>query len=151
MMKGWCGFAASGCGWIGEGCADSGAMEECFPHGVCFRVPLLTGLRLLLGGRSKALPWLPEPDEEVRLEAGDVLEQALEALGRSGRDAESLPPGLDAVLREYQKDGVRFLSGVTEAGFGACLADDMGLGKTLQVIAWLESLRLRGCWTGRRL
>ena len=111
-------------------------------------VPLLTGLRLLLGGRSKALPWLPEPDEEVRLEAGDVLEQALEALGRSGCDAEPLPPGLDAVLREYQKDGVRFLSGVTEAGFGACLADDMGLGKTLQVIAWLESLRLRGVLDG---
>ncbi len=111
-------------------------------------VPLLTGLRLLLGGRSKALPWLPEPDGEVRLEAGDVLEQALEALGRGGCVEVPLPDGLDAVLRGYQKEGVRFLAGVTEAGFGACLADDMGLGKTLQVIAWLSSLRLRGVLDG---
>lgn len=111
-------------------------------------VPLLTGLRLLLGGRSKALPWLPEPDDEVRLEPGDVLEKALAMLGRGGCDAEALPSGLDAVLRVYQKEGVRFLAGVTEAGFGACLADDMGLGKTLQVIAWLASLRLRGVLDG---
>lgn len=111
-------------------------------------VPLVTGLRLLLGGRSKAFPWLPEPDEDVRLEPGDVLERALEALGRGGCDAVPLPSFLNGVLRAYQKDGVRFLSGVTEAGFGACLADDMGLGKTLQVIAWLASLRLRGILDG---
>lgn len=60
-----------------------------------------------------------------------------------------LPERLAATLRPYQKDGVRFLLGVTEAGFGACLADDMGLGKTLQVIAWLAHLHATGALAER--
>ena len=40
-------------------------------------------------------------------------------------------------LRPYQKRGLVWLNGMTDLGFGVCLADDMGLGKTIQVIAWL--------------
>lgn len=46
---------------------------------------------------------------------------------RPGRD-------LQATLRPYQVDGVRWLWFMTELGLGDCLADDMGLGKTIQVI-----------------
>jgi len=45
------------------------------------------------------------------------------------------PPGLEAELRPYQREGVAWLESREARGVGACLADDMGLGKTLQVIA----------------
>ena len=41
--------------------------------------------------------------------------------------------GLRATLRHYQRQGFTWLSAVTEAGLGACLADDMGLGKSRRV------------------
>ncbi|MCB0628990.1 MAG: SNF2-related protein [Saprospiraceae bacterium] len=49
----------------------------------------------------------------------------------------SLPDGLQADLRPYQLDGVRWMAQHYHNGLGACLADDMGLGKTLQTIAIL--------------
>ena len=45
---------------------------------------------------------------------------------------------LNATLRAYQADGVRWLSFLKQIGMGALLADDMGLGKTLQAMAILE-------------
>lgn len=51
-------------------------------------------------------------------------------------------PTLHADLRAYQLDGYRWLCAMAQFGFGACLADDMGLGKTVQMIAFLEYLRL---------
>ena len=55
-----------------------------------------------------------------------------------------LPSHLEEMLRPYQKNGVHFLWNMTESGFGVCLADDMGLGKTVQILSWLELLRLQG-------
>jgi SNF2 family DNA or RNA helicase len=46
-----------------------------------------------------------------------------------------LPSTLQADLRDYQIDGVRWLARLAHWGVGACLADDMGLGKTLQALA----------------
>lgn len=48
-----------------------------------------------------------------------------------------LSSALKATLRPYQLQGVKWLVGHYQSGFGACLADDMGLGKTLQTIAFL--------------
>ena len=45
--------------------------------------------------------------------------------------------GLDAKLRDYQKEGVKWLSYLNDNNMGGCLADDMGLGKTVQTIALL--------------
>ena len=45
-----------------------------------------------------------------------------------------LPADLDAELRGYQRDGVRWLAFLRAAGLGGLLADDMGLGKTLQAL-----------------
>ena len=44
---------------------------------------------------------------------------------------------LQAELRPYQLEGVKWLVKLYHNGLGACLADDMGLGKTLQTIAVL--------------
>ncbi len=48
------------------------------------------------------------------------------------------------LLRSYQKDGVEWFSKLSKYNLGGVLADDMGLGKTLQVLAYLNSLDLRG-------
>ena len=107
-------------------------------------IPLLAGLRWLLGKHSTALPNIPPPDEDgMRAMAAPALQEALQQLCLCPQEPQ-LPANLAATLRPYQMDGVRFLLGVTEAGFGACLADDMGLGKTLQVIAWLAHLHATG-------
>lgn len=48
-----------------------------------------------------------------------------------------VPIQLKKTMREYQKNGFRWLKTLRENGFGGILADDMGLGKTLQVISLL--------------
>ncbi len=106
-------------------------------------IPLLVGLRYLLGKRSEALPDLPPEEDGMRLALSARLALSLANL-HFGQAEPQLSPQLEGILRHYQRDGVRFLLNVTEAGFGACLADDMGLGKTLQVISWLVHL----CNTG---
>lgn len=106
-------------------------------------IPLLVGLRYLLGKRKEAAPHLPPVEDGVRLALGARLALALSQL-HFGKRTPLLPPALQQTLRHYQWDGVRFLLNVTDAGFGACLADDMGLGKTLQVIAWLTHLAAEG-------
>ena len=49
-----------------------------------------------------------------------------------------LPKLKDVTLRDYQKDGVKWLKYLYDNNFGGCLADDMGLGKTLQTITLLS-------------
>ncbi len=50
---------------------------------------------------------------------------------------------LNSVLRNYQKDGVKWLKSMAKYSFGGILADDMGLGKTLQVLAFILSQKHR--------
>lgn len=54
-----------------------------------------------------------------------------------------LPPELASTLREYQRDGVSWLSFLEQSGFCGILADEMGLGKTIQTLAWLGLERAR--------
>ncbi len=53
------------------------------------------------------------------------------------------PATFHGELRPYQRDGLGWLQFLDEFRFGGCLADDMGLGKTVQVLAFLESRRLK--------
>lgn len=48
--------------------------------------------------------------------------------------------GVQAKLRNYQKEGVKWLNYLYENNMGGCLADDMGLGKTLQTITMLTKV-----------
>ncbi len=50
-----------------------------------------------------------------------------------------VPAALNDSLREYQKEGFRWLKTLASFGFGGILADDMGLGKTLEMISFLLS------------
>ncbi|MCO5248621.1 MAG: DEAD/DEAH box helicase [Chitinophagales bacterium] len=47
-----------------------------------------------------------------------------------------IPKKLKATLRDYQKEGLNWLSFLNDFNFGGILADDMGLGKTIQIIAY---------------
>ena len=49
-------------------------------------------------------------------------------------------PALNAELRNYQKQGYKWLHYLHQHRLGGCLADDMGLGKTLQAIAMLAHI-----------
>ncbi|MGE7904972.1 SNF2 helicase associated domain-containing protein [Peribacillus sp. NPDC094092] len=50
-----------------------------------------------------------------------------------------VPKDLDPILREYQKNGYKWMKILAQYGFGGILADDMGLGKTLQSITFILS------------
>ena len=52
-----------------------------------------------------------------------------------------MDPKYDAILRSYQKDGVKWLLSLYRYNLNGILADEMGLGKTLQVIVLLDSIR----------
>ena len=68
----------------------------------------------------------------------------VEEMERSQTRRRNKPRGFIAELRDYQRVGFQWLSGLMDLGFGACLADDMGLGKTIQVIALLCHRRAQG-------
>jgi SNF2 family DNA or RNA helicase len=112
------------------------------PDGVTF----IEGMRLLAGAAANG-----EAEEEgaaadwSRIVAGDWLRETLSTL-RDPQRVASLTPGADlnATLRPYQCDGVRWLWFMTRLGLGGCLADDMGLGKTIQVIDLLLHLKRQG-------
>lgn len=55
-----------------------------------------------------------------------------------------LPSTLQAELRPYQHDGVRWLANLAQWRMGACLADDMGLGKTVQGLTVLLDRAKKG-------
>lgn len=105
------------------------------PDGIDF----IAGMRLLSGAQLSAAETV---DAEVaswsRIAAGDWLREALQRL-RHPDHSHAVQPGrdLNATLRPYQAEGVRWLWFMLELGLGACLADDMGLGKTIQIIDFL--------------
>ncbi|XP_033636346.1 DNA excision repair protein ERCC-6-like 2 isoform X2 [Asterias rubens] len=58
----------------------------------------------------------------------------------SSADADTViqvPATINRYLRDYQREGVKFLYQHYKKGEGAILGDDMGLGKTVQVLAFL--------------
>ena len=131
----------------------SGATHMLLPSGVYFRLdtPELVRLRELLE-EARALGEI----EGGRVNAGSVnvtLWEELLALGVVDEQVAKwrqtltrlttarppvpvhLPVGLDATLRDYQCDGLNWLSFLWDNGLGGVLADDMGLGKTVQTLA----------------
>ncbi|HZK35588.1 MAG TPA: SNF2 helicase-associated domain-containing protein, partial [Aeromicrobium sp.] len=65
------------------------------------------------------------------------LEQLRKRLAVQDKDIvpAAQPESLAGTLRDYQLQGLRWLTQLTDLGLGGCLADDMGLGKTVMLIA----------------
>ncbi|UPG86107.1 DEAD/DEAH box helicase [Luteibacter aegosomatis] len=128
------------------------------------RVPVrLKELRDLLAPLAE---YLEKPRQQLhlpRVQAGR-LEELVQALPSGGsfeaperlrgftrrlreaaeRASDTVPEGINATLRGYQRDGLRWMNALAEAGTGGVLADDMGLGKTLQLITHLLALKDSG-------
>ena len=51
-----------------------------------------------------------------------------------------VPDEVKSILRDYQRDGVNWLSFLRKYDFGGILADEMGLGKTIQALTAIKSL-----------
>ncbi|PXV91838.1 SNF2 family DNA or RNA helicase [Lachnotalea glycerini] len=82
---------------------------------------------------------LRESNEDVEYHRDIYFKNLIKNI-KAVEDAEfEIPTSLKSILREYQKNGFRWLRTLTAYGFGGILADDMGLGKTLQIIALLLS------------
>jgi len=110
-------------------------------------ITFLEGMRMLAGTGLDTLDAESNPAtaEWSRVTAGSWLEEMLKQI-RDPAGIVGCRPGekLNAILRPYQADGVRWLWFMTQLGLGACLADDMGLGKTVQVIDLFLRLKSTG-------
>ncbi|KAF8154005.1 P-loop containing nucleoside triphosphate hydrolase protein [Crassisporium funariophilum] len=67
-------------------------------------------------------------------------QQYEKALVLDAEDGIKVPAPINTYLREYQRDGVRFLWRQYKEGRGGLLGDDMGLGKTIQIISFLSAI-----------
>ncbi|XP_035514839.1 DNA excision repair protein ERCC-6-like 2 isoform X1 [Morone saxatilis] len=75
-----------------------------------------------------------DPSLRVPLELSDV-------------DGDRVPYTINRYLRDYQRDGIRFIYNNYMRSSGCILGDDMGLGKTVQVIGFLAAvLHKTGTW-----
>ncbi|HEY2732619.1 MAG TPA: DEAD/DEAH box helicase [Polyangiales bacterium] len=87
-----------------------------------------------------ALPDLARLCEALNAPPPPSFGRLRELLGDfDGIEDAPLPSDLNAKLRDYQRDGVNWLSFLSHANLGAMLADDMGLGKTLQALCVMGS------------
>lgn len=86
---------------------------------------------------------LPEVEEMIQSKiTGEFANRTRKVLeGFNGLKKASTPAyKVNATLRPYQNEGVKWLRYLYENKLGGCLADDMGLGKTLQTIALLTTI-----------
>lgn len=98
--------------------------------------------RVQAGRLEELAQALPDPQQ---LHAPEPLRHFTQRLRDAAEQASDTPPaGLQAELRGYQREGLRWLNALADAGVGGVLADDMGLGKTLQLLAHLASLKSSG-------
>ena len=106
-------------------------------------VDFLKAMRMLSGASIGEGSDQAEASRWVRVASGEWLQQTLRSLREPGNARIDIDPEsvVQADLRHYQSDGVRWLWFANQLGLGVCLADDMGLGKTLQVIALIGLLR----------
>lgn len=92
------------------------------------------------GGRGRGSKKAKNNKGEAHLKEAQEKHQA--GLG-SSKPIFIQPPNLSkgCKLKDYQLEGVRWLTSLYENGVSGILADEMGLGKTIQVIAMIAHLR----------
>lgn len=86
---------------------------------------------------------LPEVEELIQSKVSGEFAQrtrkVFEGFNRLAKER-APQPEVNATLRPYQEEGVKWLRYLCDNKLGGCLADDMGLGKTLQTISLLSFL-----------
>ena len=91
-------------------------------------VPIIRGMQML-----------DSFDDDSAFIAEDSFRQFLEEITHPRKAKFDIPEKLEPILRDYQKQGFRWMKTLASYGFGGILADDMGLGKTLQSITYIAS------------
>ncbi len=77
-----------------------------------------------------------ESHEKVKIKDDKKWLELVHQLVDTGKiSAVEVPKGLQAELRDYQRDGLNWLQMMMRTGVHGILADDMGLGKTVQTLA----------------
>ena len=77
-----------------------------------------------------------EGSAELRWLGGERLRELGQKLNSFGGVQQVVAPqGLQATLRDYQREGLSWMQFLREYDFAGILADDMGLGKTIQALA----------------
>lgn len=85
-----------------------------------------------------AMAFDPDSDQAtwLALPGAEHLRASVQALrDASQREVPVTPDGFVGELREYQREGVRWLNTLAQLGLGGLLGDEMGLGKTVQLLA----------------
>lgn len=101
-------------------------------------VERLTMLGSMLDAEQRINNKLAYPLARLLTAVATTGDGAWQSLQQEWQQEVDCPPELLTALRDYQKEGVRWLATLAQHGFGACLADDMGLGKTLQALILLR-------------
>ncbi|MCC6490535.1 MAG: DEAD/DEAH box helicase [Candidatus Hydrogenedentes bacterium] len=83
-------------------------------------------------------------DSAGEFKADDVWKKHIERFREAQTVDAAVPSTFRATLRDYQAEGVQWLTRLDYWGAGACLADDMGLGKTVQALAFILSKAAEG-------
>jgi len=78
---------------------------------------------------------------ENSINIDDFIKQLIKSIKCFKNNEFILPKGMNANLREYQENGVKWLKILTDNNLGGILADDMGLGKTLEIITLFNSYK----------
>ena len=98
------------------------------------REAVIDGNRLRLPRQEAArLNELQAPG--IEWQGGPRIKAIAQQLAQPLQQASPAPAGLNATLRDYQREGLTWLQNLMQLGMSGILADDMGLGKTLQALA----------------
>ncbi|MBL3644844.1 DEAD/DEAH box helicase [Bacillus sp. RHFB] len=87
----------------------------------------------------KGLQLLDSVNDSQTFTMEESFRQFLDNIRNPGTLEFTVPNSLDPILRDYQKNGYKWMKILAQYGFGGILADDMGLGKTLQSITFILS------------
>lgn len=87
----------------------------------------------------QSLKFLDLIDDSLLFTPEESFRQFLDQLLHPEQLDFEVPQTLDGILRDYQKQGFKWLKALASYGFGGVLADDMGLGKTVQSITFIVS------------
>ncbi|XP_037339055.2 DNA excision repair protein ERCC-6-like 2 isoform X1 [Pungitius pungitius] len=101
-------------------------------------VPVSKLMRPSMNDFSQEKPWFPSSVIDTRLCVPFELRDV---------DGDRVPYTINRYLRDYQREGIRFIYNNYISSRGCILGDDMGLGKTVQVIGFLAAvLHKTGTW-----
>jgi hypothetical protein len=92
--------------------------------------------------RNKGLMLANELEGKVETEFSEGFKKMIADLANPMSFEVEVPKLGEATMREYQVEGLKWLSMLQEYQFGGVLADEMGLGKTIQAISFICNQRI---------